>query len=63
MCLHTRNLNQDHLKNTFGVMCSYCGFNNNPPVGLFIVVQETSIISGLAYRGLCETNLFIINHK
>jgi hypothetical protein len=54
--LHTQNLNQDPLENTFGAILSYCGFNNNPAVGLYIDAQKTSIINGLAYRGLCVTS-------
>jgi hypothetical protein len=56
MFLHTQNLNQDPVDNTSGAICSYCGFNNNLAVGLFIDAQKTSIINGLAYRGPCITN-------
>ena len=31
--VETRNLNQDPLENTFGVIRLHCGWNNNPPVG------------------------------
>jgi hypothetical protein len=46
----------DCLENTFGVICSYCGSNDNPSVGQFVGVLKTSIISGLAFRGLCGTD-------
>jgi hypothetical protein len=55
-CLQTRNLNQEPLENTFGAIRSYCGSNNNPTVGQFVDALKPSIISGLAFRGLCETN-------
>jgi hypothetical protein len=44
--LHTRNLNQDFLENTFGAIHLYCGLNNNPTVGQFVVVLKISIING-----------------
>jgi hypothetical protein len=55
-CLHTRNLNQDPLENTFRAIRPYCGSNNNPTVGQFVDALKTSIINGIAFRGLCETN-------
>jgi hypothetical protein len=55
-CLHTQNLNQDPLENTFGAVCSYCGSNNNPNVGQFVDAQKTGIINGLAIIGLCGRN-------
>jgi hypothetical protein len=55
-CLHTRNLNQDPLENIFGAIRSYSVSNNNSTVGLFVDALKTSIISGLAFRGVCETN-------
>ncbi|PNF15720.1 hypothetical protein B7P43_G12478 [Cryptotermes secundus] len=54
--LHTQNLNQDPLENTFGAIRLNCGSNNNPTVGQFVNALKTSIISGLAFRGLGETN-------
>jgi hypothetical protein len=42
--------------NTFGVIRLYCGSNDNPTVGQFVDVLKTSIISGLAFGGLCGTN-------
>jgi hypothetical protein len=56
MFLHTRHLNQGPLENTSGAICSYCGFNNNLAAGQFIDAQKTSIINGLAFRGLCVPN-------
>jgi hypothetical protein len=55
-CLRTQNLNQDPLENTFRAIRSYCGSNNNPTVGQFVDALKTSIISGLAFRDLGETN-------
>ncbi|XP_023718100.1 uncharacterized protein LOC111870226 isoform X2 [Cryptotermes secundus] len=54
--LHTKNLNQDPLENTFGAIHLNCGSNNNPTVGQFVDAMKTSIINGLAFRGLGETN-------
>jgi hypothetical protein len=54
--LHTQSLIQYPLENTFGAIRSYCGSNDNPTVGQIVDAQKTSIISGLAFRGLCETN-------
>jgi len=54
--LETRNLNQDPLENTFGVICLHCGSNNNPTVGQFVDRLKTSIIKGLAFRDLRNTN-------
>jgi len=54
--LETRNLNQDPLENTFGVIRLHCGLNNNPTVGQFVDGLKTSIISGLAFRDLRNTN-------
>jgi hypothetical protein len=34
--LETRNLNQDVLENTYGVIHLHCGSNNNPSVGQFV---------------------------
>jgi hypothetical protein len=55
-CLLTQNLNQDPLENTFEDICSYCVCNSNPTVGQFVGAQKTSIVSGLAFRGLCGMN-------
>jgi hypothetical protein len=55
-CLETRCLNQDSLENTFSVICLHCGSNNNETVAQFIDALKTSIINGLAYRGLCNTH-------
>jgi hypothetical protein len=46
--LHTQNLNQDPLENTFGDICSYCGCNSNLSVGQFVYALKTSIVNGLA---------------
>ncbi|XP_023725513.1 uncharacterized protein LOC111874333 [Cryptotermes secundus] len=54
--LHTRNLNQDPLENTFGAIHLNCGSNNNPTVGQFVDALKTSIINGLAFKGLREIN-------
>jgi len=54
--LETRNLNQDPLENTFGVIRLHCGSNNNPTVGQFVDALKTSIINGLAFRDLGNTN-------
>ena len=54
--LETRNLNQDPLENTFGVIRLHCGSNNNPTVGQFVDALKTSIINGLAFRALSNTN-------
>jgi hypothetical protein len=55
-CLHTQNLNQDPCENTLDSIHSYCGSNNNRTVGQFVDALKTSIINGLAFIGLCETN-------
>jgi hypothetical protein len=55
-CLHTQNLNQDSIENTYGAIRSYYGSNGNPTVGQFVDALKSSIISGLDFRGLCETN-------
>ena len=55
-CLETRNLNQDPLENTFGVIRLHRGSNNNPTVGQFVDALKTSIINGLAFRDLRITN-------
>ncbi|PNF31489.1 hypothetical protein B7P43_G00752 [Cryptotermes secundus] len=52
--LHTQNLNQDPLANTFGAIRLNCGSNNNPIVGQFVDALKISIINGLAFRGLGE---------
>ncbi|PNF15445.1 hypothetical protein B7P43_G18116, partial [Cryptotermes secundus] len=54
--LHTQNLNQDPLENTFGTIRLNCGSNNIPTVGQFVHALKTSIINGLAFRELGETN-------
>jgi hypothetical protein len=54
--LETRSLNQDPPENTFGAIRSYCGSNDNPSVGQFVDALKTSIINGLAFRGLRGTN-------
>ncbi|XP_033608842.1 uncharacterized protein LOC117282608 isoform X2 [Cryptotermes secundus] len=54
--LLTKTLNQDPLENTFGAIRLNCGSNNNPTVGQFVDALKTSIINGLAFRGLGETN-------
>lgn len=54
--LETRRLNQDPLENTFGAIRLHCGSNNNPTVGQFVDALKTSIINGLAFRGLRGTN-------
>jgi len=54
--LETRNLNQDPLENTFGVIRLQCGSNNNPTVGQFVDALKTSIINDLAFRDLRNTN-------
>jgi hypothetical protein len=51
-----KSLNQDPLENTFGVIRLHCGSNNNPTVGQFVHALKTSIINGLAYKGLCNAN-------
>jgi hypothetical protein len=54
--LETQNLNQDQLENTFGVIYLHCGSNNNPTMGQFADVLKTSIINGLSFGGLSNTN-------
>jgi hypothetical protein len=54
--LETRNLNQDPLENTFGVIRLHCGSNYNPTAGQFVDALKTSIVNGLAFRGLRNTN-------
>jgi hypothetical protein len=54
--LETRNLNQDALENTFGIIHLHCGSNSSPTVGQFVDALKTSIISGLALRDLKNTN-------
>ena len=54
--LETRNLNQDPLENTFGVIQLHCCSENNPTVGRFVDALKTSIINGLAFRDLRSTN-------
>jgi hypothetical protein len=50
--LHT----QVPIENTFGAIHScYCS-NDNPTVGEFVGALKTSIISGLAFKGLHETD-------
>jgi hypothetical protein len=53
---HTRNVNQDPLENTSGAIHLYCDSNSNPTLGQFVDALKTSIINGLAIRGLCGTN-------
>jgi hypothetical protein len=48
-----QQLFDDPLVNTFGAIHSYCGSSNNPIVGQFVDALKTSIINGLAIRGLC----------
>ncbi|PNF26771.1 hypothetical protein B7P43_G18200, partial [Cryptotermes secundus] len=48
--LHTQNLNQDPLENTFGAIRLNCGSNNNPTGGQFVDALKTSIINGLALQ-------------
>ena len=43
--LEARNLNQDPLENTLGVIRLHCGSNNNPTVGQFVDALKTSIIN------------------
>ena len=45
-----------YLENTFGVIILYCVSNNNPTVGQFVEALNTSIINGLAFRDLRNTN-------
>jgi hypothetical protein len=47
-CLHTRNLNQDPLENTFVDIRSYCDCNSNPTMGQFVDALKASIVNGLA---------------
>jgi hypothetical protein len=54
--LEIRRLNQDPLANTFGAIRLHCGSNSNPTVGQFVDALKTSIINGLAFRGLRGTN-------
>ena len=54
--LETRNLNQDPLENTFGVISLHCGSNNIPTVGQFADALNTSIINGFAFGDLRNTN-------
>jgi len=54
--LETRNLSQDPLENTIGVIRLHCSSNNNPTVGQFLDALKTSIINGLAFRDLRNTN-------
>jgi hypothetical protein len=54
--LETQNLNQDRLENTFGVIHFHCGSKSNPTVGQFVDALKTSIINGLAFRDLRNTN-------
>jgi hypothetical protein len=54
--LETRNRNQDPLENTFDVIRLQCGSNNNPTVGQFVDALKPSIINGLAFRDLRNTN-------
>jgi hypothetical protein len=53
--LETRNLNQDALENTFGIIRLHCGANNNPSVGQFVGALKTVILNGLRYRGLHDS--------
>jgi hypothetical protein len=54
--IHTPKLTPDPFENTFSGTHLYCGSNNNPIVGEFVAALNTSIISGFAFRGLCETD-------
>ena len=56
MHLHTTRLTPDPFENTFSGTHLYCGSNNNPIEVEFVAAPKTSIISGFAFRGLCETN-------
>ena len=62
--LETPNLNENGLQNKFGAICLHCGSNNNPSVGQFVDALKTAIISGLACRGLlqsdCEDDVAIL---
>jgi hypothetical protein len=51
-----QKLFDDPLENTFGAIRLNCGCNNNPTVWQFVDALKTSIINGLAFRGLCGTN-------
>jgi len=53
--LETRNLNQDAVQNTFGVMRLHCGSNIKPSVGQFVAALKTVIIKGLPNRSLYGT--------
>jgi hypothetical protein len=52
--LETKNLNQD--QDPLGTISLYCGSNDNPTVVQFLDALKTSIINGLAFRGLQDTN-------
>jgi hypothetical protein len=52
----TRNVNQDPLENTFGVIRLHCGSNNNPTVGQFVDALKTNNINDLAFTDLRNTN-------
>lgn len=50
--LQQRALNQDPLENLFGLIRSYCGANHNPTFPQFAAAFKTSIVNGLAFKGL-----------
>lgn len=52
--LQQRALNQDPLENLFGLIRSYCGANHNPTFPQFAAAFKTSIVNGLALKGLSE---------
>jgi hypothetical protein len=54
--LDTRNFSQDPLENTFGVSCLQFGSNKNPSVGQFLDALKTSMMNGLSFRVLSNTN-------
>jgi hypothetical protein len=55
-CRRTQKLNHVPLGNTFGAICLHCGSYGNSIVEQFVDALETSIMNGLAFRGLCDTN-------
>ena len=54
--LETQNLNQDLLANTFVVILLHRVSFNNPTLGQFVDALKTSIINGLDFRDLRNTN-------
>jgi hypothetical protein len=54
--LRGRSLNQDSLKNLFGVIRGGCGSSDNPTATQFIASLKTQVLNGLTNQNLSGTN-------